>query len=195
MSASYKFLKQKLTYRLICMRIVRIFENKLLSFQFEGETENEYDRLMSQWTDPSYLRSFLKENFEDLPSGSTISELAGWIYEDSEKLDRALLRIVKGSGQKMETFFKPLDNKEYQIRSLSKQKVRKNYLRLYAIRIDEDCFVITGGAIKLTHLMQDRRHTAKELAKIDKARLFLKEQGVSDSDSFFEFLIEHQDEQ
>ncbi|MBK8833138.1 MAG: hypothetical protein IPN60_20280 [Saprospiraceae bacterium] len=60
---------------------------------------------------------------------------------------------------------------------MSKQKARKNYLRLYAIRIDEDCFVITGGAIKLTHLMEDSPHTSKELTKLEKARSFLRGAG------------------
>jgi hypothetical protein len=43
-------------------------------------------------------------------------------------------------------------------------------LRLYALKIDKDCFVITGGAIKVSQKMQ--------------------ENGVFDSESFFELLSE-----
>ena len=42
------------------MKIVRIFGNRLYTFQYEGEEDNEYDRLMDLWTDPVYLRDFLQ---------------------------------------------------------------------------------------------------------------------------------------
>lgn len=66
-------------------------------------------------------------------------------------------------------------------------------MRLYAIKIDEDTFVITGGAIKLPlqHLMQDRAHTQLELSKLNKAKRYLEENGVNDNDSFYEFLNEN----
>ena len=174
------------------MKIVRIFGNRLFAFQYEGEEDNEYDRLMDLWTDPVYIRDFLKGN---LPSGLQLNEAIKVIRDDSEKLDDALAALARDNMLKVETFFKPLHNQEYHVPLLSKQKARKNYLRLYAIRIDEDCFVITGGAIKLTHLMKDSPHTSKELAKLEKARSFLREQGISDVDSFFEFEIEQADEQ
>lgn len=174
------------------MKIARIFGNRLYAFQYEGEEDNEYDRLMDLWTDPVYLRDFLQGN---LASGESVNEVIMAIRDDSESLDDAIAAAAADRNQKMETFFKPLHNEEYHVRSLSKQKARKNYLRLYAIRIDEDCFVITGGAIKLTHLMEDSPHTSKELTKLEKARSFLREQGIMDVDSFFEFEIEQADEQ
>lgn len=80
-------------------------------------------------------------------------------------------------------------NSEYQFQILSLQKGRKNYLRIDALRIDDDCFVITGGAIKLTHLMEEREHTANELQKLEVAKQFLKANDIYDSDSFYEFLL------
>jgi len=40
--------------------------------------------------------------------------------------------------------------------------------------------------------MEEREHTANELIKIERCRNFLRENGVMDADSFFEFLIELQ---
>lgn len=174
------------------MKIVRIFGERLFAFQYEGEEYNEYARLMGLWTDPLYLRDFLKEN---LPSGESLNDMIMAIRKDSENFDDAIAAVAADNNQKMDVFFKPLHNQEYHVRSLSKQKARKNYLRLYAIRIDKDCFVITGGAIKLTHLMEESPQTRKELAKLEKARFFLKDQGITDVDSFFEFEIEQADEQ
>ncbi|WP_430613208.1 hypothetical protein [Flavobacterium sp. JP2137] len=64
---------------------------------------------------------------------------------------------------------------------------------MYAIKIDEDVFVITGGAIKLPlqHLMEDRVHTKEELRKLECAKEYLKDNGIFDEDSFFEFLKEN----
>lgn len=52
-------------------------------------------------------------------------------------------------------------------RDKGKGLVKNNWLRLYAIRIDKNFFVVSGGAIKLTKKMGDRNHTQLELDKLD----------------------------
>lgn len=59
-----------------------------------------------------------------------------------------------------------------------------SWLRIYAIRLEANVYVVTGGAIKLTHLMQDKEHTAMELDKLNRCKAFLKANGVFDKDSF-----------
>lgn len=85
-----------------------------------------------------------------------------------------------------------MDNNEYRIQELSRRKGRQSVLRLYSIRIERNIYVITGGAIKLhlQHLMEDRTHTQKELSRLNAAKDFLKNNGIFDEDSFFEFLNE-----
>jgi len=100
--------------------------------------------------------------------------------------------LSENENKNLAAFLKPLYNHEYNEVNLSKQKGRKNYLRIYALRIENNLFVITGGAIKFTLLMEEREHTANELIKIERCRNFLRENGVMDADSFFEFLIELQ---
>jgi hypothetical protein len=170
------------------MKIIRIFEDKLFSFQYENEEENEYDRLIELWSDTLYLYEFLKENKQDLPKGYSIESLINQIVENSNRIDDVLLNGVENNN--FELFFKSLNNQEYKTKILSKQKGRKSYLRIYALKIDTNCYVITGGAIKFTLLMEERLHTKNELAKIEKCRNYLKENGVTDTDSFYEFLEE-----
>lgn len=79
---------------------------------------------------------------------------------------------------------------EYGTTELSRQKGRKNYQRVYAIKIDKNCFVITGGTIKLHHINKDRPHTAKEMQKMEKCRDYLKFMGIADTDSFYELINE-----
>ncbi len=106
-------------------------------------------------------------------------------------LKTCLLSLQKNKNAKLEEFFRPLNNQEYQIRKLAGQKGRKNYLRIYAIKIDDNCFLVTGGAIKFTQFMGERDHTTAELDKIKKYRNYLITENVFDITSFNDFLTEN----
>lgn len=66
--------------------------------------------------------------------------------------------------------------------------MRKSWLRVYAIRIEENLFIITGGAIKLTKTMNERPHLMAELDKMEAVKLWLIENQVIDLDSLIEFM-------
>lgn len=174
------------------MKIVRIFGDQLFTFHFNDEKMNELQRLLTLWNDTAYLYKFVTENRLDVPKDEPIPSLVLQLNENANEIDDILNEISSDSRRSLDEFFKPLDNKEYHIVELSKQKGRKNYLRLFAIRIDTNCFIITGGAIKFHHLNKDRLHTHKEMQKIDRCRDYLKNNNVFDSDSFYEFLNEQQ---
>lgn len=57
---------------------------------------------------------------------------------------------------------------------------------MYALRVEDDVYIITGGAIKLTQKMQDRKHTNLELNKIESCRSFLLDQGIIDLEGVIE---------
>ena len=73
----------------------------------------------------------------------------------------------------MSTFFEPLSKnkivKDYE-KDKAKGILNPSWLRIYAIRIDANYFLITGGAIKLTRTMNDRDHLLEELQKIEYTR-------------------------
>jgi hypothetical protein len=116
--------------------------------------------------------------------------LVNQLLFDSQELDEILNEIAENTNKNWSEFFKPLNNLEYGTTELSRQKGRKNYLRVYAIKIDKNCFVITGGTIKLHHINKDRPHTAKEMQKMEKCRDYLKFMGIADTDSFYELINE-----
>jgi hypothetical protein len=87
--------------------------------------------------------------------------------------------------EKLSVFFED-NSTDLKYFELAKQKSKRRWLRLYAIRVDKGTFVITGGAIKLTHYMDERHHTRKELLKLELCSNYLKSQGVFDFDSFNE---------
>ena len=63
-----------------------------------------------------------------------------------------------------------------------------SWLRIYAIKLSEGVYVITGGAIKLTLKMEEREHTKLELAKMERVRSFLLNENIIDDDSFVEYM-------
>ena len=172
------------------MKIVDIFAEKLFAFHYDNEDENELKRLLNLWNNSNYISTFLDENKSDIPPYENINKLEQKIFDDANEIDDILYELSNDDDMQLEEFFAPLDNKEYYEVKLSKQKGRKRYLRLYALKIDENCYVITGGAIKFTHLMEERDHTIEELRKIDMCREYLKSNDVFDAESFYEFLIE-----
>lgn len=172
------------------MKILSIFADKLFAFQYESEEENEYDRLIGLWTDTNYLFEFAKENIGKYNIDNYVQN----ILEDAEQLIDLIDEISNSSTTPLETFFRPLSDSEFTLKTLSLQKGktrhrnRRNDLRVYAIKIDKNCFVITGGAIKLSQSMQQNTYTQAELIKLKKCRTYLKENGVYDDESFFELI-------
>lgn len=174
------------------MKIVCIFADQLFAFHHKNEADNELHKLLTLWSDTAFLYQFLTQHKADAPKNVNILTLINQLIDDANDIDDTLNEISTNSDRNLDEFFKPLHNQEYRIVVLSKQKGRKSYLRLYAIRIDKNCFVITGGAIKFHHLNKDRPHTRKEMEKMEKCRNYLKDNGVFDADSFYEFLKEQQ---
>lgn len=174
------------------MKIVAIFDTRLFSFRFPREADYELKRLQNLWRDPQYIKQFIKDNTSDAPNNTTPQQLANQIADDVQKLEDYLRDLGNDINGDFEVFFKQLNNEEYTIKELSKRKGRKNYLRLYAIRISENCFVITGGAIKFVHKMKDSDVTKEELKKLERGRQYLKNNHIHDEDSFYEFLNEEE---
>lgn len=60
---------------------------------------------------------------------------------------------------------------------------RPSLLRIYAIKMDRNTYLITGGGIKLADTIQNSPYLRDHvLNNIDKVRQFLKANGIMDSD-------------
>lgn len=174
-----------------------ITENgKLWAVRYQGENENALYNLFDQWSDVMWLRSFFKRNWDDLVSYFKIMDINQAIedtIEDSDCLQRIIMDISPDSN--LDEIFHPLENYRTSDVLLGKEKARlkkgmrhASWLRIYAIKLSEGVYVITGGAIKLTLRMEEREHTKLELAKMDKVRSFLLSENIIDNDSFVEYM-------
>lgn len=166
------------------MRIVRIFADQLFACQYEGEEDNEYDRLMELWTNVEFLTHYAKEN--NIPD---VRKFVVNILQSAEQI-QDFLENINQNKEPFTAYFEPLQYSEInKVLSLQKGKIRKNILRLYAIKLDDTCFLLTGGAIKMSQTMQGHPDTNREIEKLKQVRAYLKENGVFDEGSFFELLI------
>jgi len=178
------------------MEIVRIFETPnqgLFSIKYEKNQTDEFDRLFDSWQDVEYLEKFFNNNKNDLTSGFfgsiSIEDAVMQTINDAKELQKQLLEI-KDSNELhpifLNSYFKPLDNLRYKPDDLERYKaygvINKSWIRLYAIRVPNDFFVVTGGTIKLTRAMRERTHTQTELDRLNSCRDFLRSQGIFDED-------------
>ncbi len=171
------------------MKIVDTFvvvENSLISVQYDTEVVDELTRLFTLWNDATYLFDFFTEHQNDLThdfwNEITIEEAVERTRNEAKRLEKKLLEVAESGNTNAEitlsSIFKPLSKNKIE-KELEKDKLkgdnRPSWLRIYAIRIDLNLFLITGGAIKLTKTMNDRTHTLVELDKLELVKKYIQE--------------------
>ena len=175
------------------------FENK--ETVEDNEPVDEFSSLFNNWQDPEYLDNFFNKHKQDLQKEFfnciSIEEAILKTIDEAYEFQQKILSIAENGtdelSQNLQTLFIPLNNYEkeiYPIPDYQKSKAygsKKSWLRMYAIRIEENVFIITGGAIKLTKTMNEREHLTKELKKLEEVKQFLISEGIIDSDSIIEF--------
>ncbi len=174
------------------MKILTIFAPCLYAVKYQDEDFDELERLFDEWDDIENLECFFEENQTDLGYYQMdVKEAIRATKKEAREFRKQLLSIVESKTIQLDSIFQNLVNSDFRIFELSKQKSRRRWLRLYAIRIDENVFLITGGAIKLTRTMGERPHTTRELKKLELSKNFLKMNHIFDCDSFHEMIHEN----
>lgn len=176
--------------------IFAIVNESLLSVQFEGNERDEFARLFEQWQDIKYLENFFESNKDDLQSGFfgniSIDEAVFTTTEEANELETHIQEVAeKGQEDDYSTLydlvFRPLranDTSTSHVESKAYGLASKSWLRVYAIQITTNLYVVSGGAIKLTQAMQDRPHTTEELEKLKATASYLKEIGLEGSGDY-----------
>lgn len=173
-------------------------DGRLWAVRYDGAEDNALAVAFDKWNDVSWLRSFFKENICDLADYFKITDVNQAIYdtiEDAERLQCLIMDISPDAD--LDRLFRHLEPSRIEEMLLGKEKARidsrkrhSSWLRLYAIKLAQGVYIITGGAIKLTATMQDRQHTLDELARMEKVRNFLLDENIVDNDGFEDYLSE-----
>lgn len=179
------------------MEFSRILEDgRLWAVKYDGDAANCFETLFTQWYDMNWLMQFFKENLKDLADYFRITNVYQAIkdtMDDASRLECLMLDISDDAN--LDLLFRHLENSRFAEMSLGREKAKgqgtnrhQSWPRIYAIRMDPGVYLVTGGAIKLTATMAERTHTMAELAKMERVRNYLIDNGIFDLDSFNEYI-------
>ena len=167
-----------------------LHNGRLWAVKYDGDSQNILNKTFGQWLDIGYLQSFFDSNRNDLKDFFHITNLDDAIYDtivDTVSLSCLILDVSQDAN--LDIIFRPLENYRFREMLLSREKAKgkrlsghNSWLRIYAIKLDEGIYLITGGAIKLTHKMEDRQHTLNELIRMENVRNYLLSNGIVDAD-------------
>jgi hypothetical protein len=183
------------------MKLVPIFvvqNTGIYAMWYTGEVFDEWNRLFDLWNDTEYLETFFAKHEKLITqsyfNGFTIEGAVQKTIDDAEKLERKLQLLAENAGESktpdLESKFKMLNKNEYDFELVQHKAYGEHplsWLRLYAIKIEPNVYVITGGAIKLTEKMHQLSETEKELIKLRNAVYFLKQEGILETDDLSDY--------
>ena len=183
------------------MTFDRILEDgRLWAVRYDGQDDNCFVELFDSWFDMQWLASFFKDNLDDLKSYFHITDVYEAVMEtveEASRLECLMLDITPDAN--LDLLFRHLENSRFSEMALGREKAKvdgsylhPSWLRIYAIKIDQGAYLVTGGAIKLTATMAERCHTLSELAKLEKVRNYLMDNGVFDKDGLTEYIDNEQ---
>ena len=181
------------------MNIEAIFEivkDALASVKWEEEPKNAFEYCFDCWDDVSYLEEFFEAHKTDLGDPfwkMKVEDAILKVLDEADQFKKDILFYAE-QGTKSDTeylddyIFVPLsayDHKNKRVRSKAYgHDGGSSMLRLYAIRLGPNQYIVTGGAIKLTKTMEERVHTKTELQKLKLVSDYLKANGIEDADDY-----------
>ncbi len=170
------------------MKIINTFVPRLTAFKFQSK--DELERNLDLWTDEKYLYAYFEKNKMYLSyfKVKTVKEAVLKTIKQTRLIQKKLYEYIIDETKNLDELFTNFNDEEYHETILSKQKSKQDWLRLYAIKIEPNHYVITGGAIKLVHKMEQSELTKKEKQTIEKCRNYLLDNVVYDADSYYEFI-------
>lgn len=190
-----EFQYSKLISYLLALEIEEIYSQHIYSVRYEGRDENEFDRLFKLWNDVDYVISFIERNQDFLKDDVWVNvsepeDAAKQVLTEAEDLEK-LFEILyenteRGELPDYDLHFHYLEGKyKYELEWVPMKSygtVRPSLLRFYAIKMDSNVYLITGGGIKLADTIQNSPELKDcVLQDIDKVRRYLCEQGILDS--------------
>ena len=177
------------------MQIKPIFEDetecKLFSICYDGDRSVDIFRiLMNRWSDTNYLYNYFHSNAHLLQvkfwDYLSISDAIDQVMDEASEFEIELRMIERDANNDknklLNSIFMPLHEGLYQLKreNLLYKKAKpdsyKPMIRLYAYSLD-DCYIITGGLIKLIHNM-DGLEFDKEFKNLERLKQYIADEGI-----------------
>lgn len=182
------------------MKIISIFapDTYLFSIQYDEQEEDEYTRLLyTEWNELDKVLGFMQENSELLKTDYTWDKIkspflaASQVLKEADDLRELFHELNKntknGKHPNYDDHFQFLNGPYKNVYELVPVKSYGNekpsLLRIYAIKLDTNKYLITGGGIKLCRKIQDSPGIKNDVLKnINKVRNFLIKNGITSED-------------
>lgn len=177
------------------MKIVDIFAPHLFAFWFDGSSRDEYSLAIDSWLDTDYLKSFYEDNFDkfindnDYFPNKDLTGFSTFIINNANSFDNRLIGSAEDGN--ISEHFEILSKGKDLYEILPKRKSKQQVLRFYGIQLDS-VIIIAGSAIKMTKEMKDHTTTERQLLKINSLQDFLRDNSISDEETFFDYLSEQE---
>lgn len=180
------------------MEIETIVNGTLYSIKFDDKELNEFEIAFKLWKDMTYLSDYF-ESYINLYNSKfwysrgfeTIEDAIAWVANDAIELRKKLVKLainsLTGNHPDLEDYFEPLMGQYSYIHQLVPSKgygVKfPSMLRIYAIKIETNCYLMVHGGIKLTaDIAGTPELEAVLFNKIDTVIRFLKENAIDQVD-------------
>lgn len=176
----------------------KIVDKQLYTLADEDRDSDEFEDCMANWSDTLYLFNFFKNNEHALEYyGIERSEAIELVVSQSAEL---FLKIREATEYGklpiiLDKLFIPLHKGDdfsipiVEAKAYSGRKGQTSMLRLYAIRLQDGCYIFVGGLIKTTKSLQDCKEGREILKKIESFAKFLRKEKYTDSFEIRELLF------
>lgn len=157
-----------------------------------------FHQCFQQWQDIAQLHDFFSTNPSSLHHyGLGKKEAIKKILREAEQFENDILAIARGqeiNSSLDKLIFTPLHLKDdFETPFLQSkaygQEGTPGFLRLYAIRLNDGCYIIVGGLIKTTRSLQESEEGKAMLVKLNEAADFLKQNNYEDTYNISELIL------
>lgn len=166
----------------------------LYTVVFDTSKESAYDDFYETYRNVDFLEDYFEKNKERLQylhPNITVTDAVLSTIDEVEELHGYLIELTnQETNDDLEYLFKPFHNKfikEKLTESKAYGVYKKSWIRLYAIRVDYNLYVITGGGIKLVRATQDDALLNQEVERMEFVRDYLLKEGIISEDEIKEF--------
>ena len=175
------------------MEIEEIYKPNIYSIKYNGQELCEFDRLFDAWNDITEVVEFMQAHQAYLNNpvwGEQYTPIsaARKVRDEAIELEDLFYNLCKNTDQgktpDFDSYFKFLGGKYHVYEYIPMKSYgtgRPSFLRIYAIKLKNNLYVITGGGIKLADTIQDSPDLQNHVIQnIDKVRAWLIQNGIMD---------------
>lgn len=170
------------------MEVVEVVDSVLFAIRWSADRSHELDELAEKLADVEFLNIYFEAHESRLGYFKISVETAVLrTAKEARLLLQELYDFAKNSSANetpdLDGLFEPLHKTEaYQhprfYTDFKAKGIDAPWVRVYAVKLDDNIYVISGFGIKLVKRMQEDEQLMEELNKLEKATQYLKNLGM-----------------